>query len=135
MTVETFKVTALQADSEGESFFEKAGNLSFLPHASLDGTPNGCLSPSFNCEQTRIHRFTQGTFEDWHIATLGEVYIIYLQGVQQITASSGEVHDFTSGEILWLKDTHGKGHQTRVLESGYSVILIDPKNIQDLIVI
>lgn len=127
MNTPIFTITALKADEQGESYFESAGQITFAEHTSLDGTPNGFLSPEFNPDVTRIHRFTEGTFEDWHTATLGEVYILYLQGIQQITASSGEARDFSCGKILWLQDTHGKGHQTRVLASGYSVILINPK--------
>ena len=127
MSIPIFTITALKADEQGESYFEPAGQITFAEHTSLDGTPNGFLSPEFNPDVTRIHRFTEGTFEDWHTATLGEVYILCLQGIQQITASSGEARDFSCGEILWLQDIHGKGHQTRVLASGYSVILINPK--------
>ena len=51
---------------------------------------------------------------DWHPAPRNQ-YVFVLSGTVEVEVTSGEVRQFSSGDILLLEDTAGRGHDTRVV--------------------
>lgn len=45
-----------------------------------------------------------------------------VEGEYQITASDGDVRCFPAGSVLFIDDTHGKGHLTRVTNKKGAVV-------------
>jgi uncharacterized cupin superfamily protein len=61
---------------------------------------------------------------DWHPAPRRQFYFP-LSGELEVEVSDGEVRRFSSGDVLLLEDTFGKGHISRVVsnERGYAVFV------------
>jgi hypothetical protein len=51
---------------------------------------------------------------DWHPAPRNQ-YVFVLSGTVEVEVMSGEVRQFSCGDILLLEDTAGRGHDTRVV--------------------
>ena len=51
---------------------------------------------------------------DWHPAPRRQ-WIFILSGTLEVEVQDGEVRQFPSGSILFVEDTTGKGHKTRVV--------------------
>lgn len=66
--------------------------------------------------------FEKGAIFDWHTAPQPQ-YIIYLEGEVEVEASDGEKKIFKPGDVLFATDLTGKGHITRTLAKGRSVIV------------
>ncbi len=54
------------------------------------------------------------------------------QGEYEVTASDGAVRRFSAGSVLFLEDTWGKGHSTRIVSSDdvlvFAVVLADSQS-------
>lgn len=66
--------------------------------------------------------FEPGTEFNWHNAPQPQ-YIIYLEGEIEIEVGSGEKRIFKPGDVLLATDLTGKGHITRTLTKGKSIII------------
>jgi uncharacterized cupin superfamily protein len=64
----------------------------------------------------------KGATFDWHNAPQ-EQYIVYLDGGVEVEASNGEKRIFKSGDVLLAADLTGKGHVTKTLTKGRSLII------------
>lgn len=84
--------------------------------------PLGQYSKRFSCKGLQFRNFEQGALYDWHNAPQPQ-YIIYLEGMVEVEASGGETRLFNPGDILFATDTTGKGHITRTLSKGKSIII------------
>lgn len=82
----------------------------------------GMYSQIFSTSGFMLRRFNSGATYDWHTAPQRQ-YIIYLEGEVEIEIGSGEKRRFKAGDILLANDLTGKGHITRTLTAGKSVIL------------
>jgi hypothetical protein len=51
---------------------------------------------------------------DWHPAPRNQ-YVFVLSGTVEVEVTSGEVRQFSCGDILLLEDIAGRGHDTRVV--------------------
>jgi len=69
-----------------------------------------------------FREFEAGRFFDWHNAPRSQ-YIIYLEGEVEVEASGGEKRTFKSGDILYATDLAGKGHMSKTLTKGRSLVL------------
>ena len=47
-----------------------------------------------------------------------------MSGEWEITASDGEVRTFSTGDVLLVEDTKGKGHASRVISDDDSLALL-----------
>lgn len=84
--------------------------------------PLGLHSKKYPVKHMIFRDFEQGALYDWHCAPQPQ-YIIYLEGKVEVEASNGEKRIFNPGDILFATDITGKGHITRTLTKGRSVIV------------
>lgn len=104
----TFSVTRIYADANGESHFENMSialkNYGAIGNLSAPWKVNGI-----------IFREVDAAYDyDFHTAPQKQ-FIILLEGSIEIETSLGEIRLFGAGEVLLLEDTTGKGHRTKNL--------------------
>jgi len=102
--METFKVTRVYADENGESRFENI----FYP--LTDAGPIGQLSQQIQVSRLVFRKVPAG-YNDLHTAPQKQ-YVVLLNGGVQIETSTGEIRTFQQGEVLLMEDTTGKGHRS-----------------------
>jgi hypothetical protein len=106
--METFKVTCVYADENGESRFEDV----FYP--LTDRGAIGSLSDKVTVKEVQFRKVLPG-YDDLHNAPQKQ-YVVLLDGGVEIETSTGKKRAFQPGEILLMEDTTGKGHRSRNLE-------------------
>ncbi|HSW68612.1 MAG TPA: hypothetical protein VLI69_00450 [Gammaproteobacteria bacterium] len=84
--------------------------------------PLGNYSKKYAAKGIMFREFEKNALFDWHTAPQPQ-YIIYLEGEVEVEASGGEIRIFKPGNILFATDLTGKGHITRTLTKGRSVII------------
>jgi hypothetical protein len=84
--------------------------------------PLGHYSKKYPATGLMFRDFEKGATFDWHTAPQPQ-YIIYLEGEVEVETSGGEKRTFKSGDILFATDLNGKGHITRTLSKGKSIIV------------
>ncbi len=92
--------------------------------------PLGSYSKKFLTTSLMFRTFLAGAKYDWHNAPQPQ-YIVYLEGKVEVEVSSGEKKIFNPGDVLFATDLKGKGHITRTLTNGRSIIITtqdDKKN-------
>ncbi|MED7789145.1 hypothetical protein [Francisella sp. 19X1-34] len=103
-------------DKDGLSYFEEK-DFNVVDIHNL-----GVYSKPYFVDQMLLREFKEGETFYWHNISRKH-YIIYLSGKVEVKSSSGEVRLFQQGDILLANDCFGKGHFTRVIESGSSIIV------------
>nr|WP_067063507.1 hypothetical protein [Mucilaginibacter sp. L294] len=106
--METFKVTRVYADSDGESRFDEV----FYPLS--DAGLIGRLSQNVDVKKLQFRKVPAG-YNDLHNAPQRQ-YVVLLDSGVEIETSTGEKRSFQPGEILLMEDTTGKGHRSSNLE-------------------
>ena len=101
--------TRIYSDEQGESHFEREE----IP-LSQQGIV-GHLSEMFPVKSMQFRENPADYDWDFHNAPQRQ-FIILLDGIIEITTSVGESRIFSGGDILFVEDTTGKGHQTRNIE-------------------
>lgn len=107
--MQTFKVTRVFADEQGESRFED------IEYPLTDAGPIGHLSQKVKVSNLIFRKVPPG-YDDLHNAPKRQ-YVILLDGAVEIETSTGAKRTFNTGEILLMEDTTGKGHRSRNLEA------------------
>lgn len=82
----------------------------------------GHYSKLYHATGMQFREFEKNAFYDWHNAPQKQ-YIVYLEGEVEIESSNGEKRIFKSGDVLLAMDLNGKGHVTRTLTKGKSIII------------
>lgn len=77
-------------------------------------TANGAQTPFENAKQMGLIQVRPGVRSDWHPAPRKQ-FIVVLEGVLEIEAGDGEKRRFTSGSVVLVTDTEGRGHRTNTL--------------------
>ncbi|ASU33120.1 cupin domain-containing protein [Mucilaginibacter xinganensis] len=106
--METFKVTRVFADKNGDSQFED------IIYPLINGGPIGYLSGGVKVKEL-IFRRVSPAYDDFHNAPERQ-YVVLLDGGVEIENSLGEKRMFAAGEILLMEDVTGKGHRSRNLK-------------------
>lgn len=106
----------LYSGKDQQSHFMKVDTQSTIDH------PLGKYSEKYPVSGLIFREFKSGLEMDWHTAPQPQ-YIIYLEGEVEVEASSGEKRIFKPGDILFATDLTGKGHITRTLSDGKSIII------------
>ena len=106
--METFKVTRVYADENGESCFDEV----FYP--LTDRGLIGALSDKITVKELIFRKVLPG-YNDLHNAPQKQ-YVVLLDGGVEIETSTGEKRAFQQGEVLLMEDTTGKGHRSSNLE-------------------
>lgn len=84
--------------------------------------PLGSYSKKIPTQGMMFRMFKAGLTYDWHNAPQPQ-YIVYLEGEVEVQASGGETRVFKPGDILFAKDLTGKGHISKTLTDGRSIII------------
>lgn len=108
--METFQLTRIYEDENGESHFEDL-TIPLLPNGEI-----GFLSEAENTKSIIFRKVKPDYDFDFHHAPQKQ-YIILLDGIIEIETSAGEKRSFTGGQILLVEDTWGKGHRTKNIQS------------------
>lgn len=109
-------ITRMYTGEDGKSYFEDYD----CGHETIQ--PLGHYSKKYPASGIMFRDFEAGLTFEMHTAPQPQ-YIIYLEGKVEVTTSSGQVKIFTPGDILFATDTTGKGHISKTLTKGRSVIL------------
>ena len=110
------KITELYTESNGNSYFRDVIIPTTVKHLL------GNYSEIIKVSGIMFRDFIPNSQFDWHTAPQ-EQYIVYLDGEVVVTSSGGETRIFKSGDILLAKDLTGKGHITKTLTYGRSLII------------
>lgn len=110
------KIMALLTGVDGMSHFKK------IEMGSASIQLLGSYSEKYAATALMFREFKKGAHFDWHTAPQPQ-YIIYLEGEVEVEASSGEKYIFKQGDVLFANDLTGKGHITRTLTDGRSIII------------
>ncbi|WP_300491496.1 hypothetical protein [Flavobacterium sp.] len=102
-------ITRIYSDENGESHFED-----FEVPLHNNGII-GFLSDEKTVKSIVFREVSPSYDYDFHTAP-DRQYIILLDGGVEIETSLGEKRSFTTGSILLVEDTTGKGHKTKNLE-------------------
>jgi len=104
-----FTICRIFSDEHGDSPFEDVG----IP--LIESGMAGKLSQPIDTKSL-IFREVEPTYDwDFHPAPQRQ-YIVLLEGEIEIETSLHKKRIFTSGDILLVEDTGGKGHKTRNLQ-------------------
>lgn len=107
------KYLRIYADNAGESHFsEEVIGLTlsdFAPPA-----PHIKLSEYFSASRCALTVFPVGWYGDWHPTPARQIFICF-QGALEVTVSDGEKKIVDQGCIVFVEDTEGKGHITKVV--------------------
>ncbi len=105
----------LYADADGESHFSdeemELKSVNFAPPA-----PPLNISAFTPARHFVLLHAPAGWFGNWH-PTPYRQFFFFLAGKVEVRVSHGEVRRFEPGSILFVEDTTGKGHTTRVIGS------------------
>lgn len=112
------KYTRIYSDATGESHFEDlmvhVAPVEFAPPA-----PPLNMSEPIASENTLLCSIPGDWEGSWHPSPKRQFYL-QLSGRLEVQTSDGESRTFTTGSLVLLEDTSGKGHYSRVL--GYSSV-------------
>jgi len=107
--------TCIYADSDGESHFKdvevELQETDFAPPAMPLQVSS--YIPAAECCFITL---PPGWYGDWHPAPRRQ-FVIHLSGQIETRASDGETRTFEPGDILFMEDTSGKGHISRMVGS------------------
>ena len=110
------KYTTLFAGLDNKSYFKEDTPI----YSTKE--PLGLYSKKIKVNGILFRMFEPGSEFNWHTAPQPQ-YIVYLDGEVEVEASGGEKRIFRQGDVLFATDTTGKGHITRTLTAGNSIVI------------
>jgi quercetin dioxygenase-like cupin family protein len=114
--------TRLYADEHGESHFDDIEiDLTLTEYAPP--APPLELSATTAAQQFGFMKAPAGWSSDWHPSAARNVFFV-LTGEWEVTAGDGEARRFTSGSVLRVEDTTGKGHSSRVISDSLAAMIL-----------
>jgi hypothetical protein len=114
--------TRLYADEAGESHFaDLVGMTTDVEFAA--STPPLQLFSLAIAEEVSYFSAPSGWQSDWHPSANRNLFAV-MTGEWEVTASDRETRRFAAGSILFVEDTFGKGHTSRVVSTEDSVSLL-----------
>lgn len=82
----------------------------------------GQYSAPYPVTSVLFRDFEPGATFDWHNAPQPQ-YIVYLEGQVEVEISNGVKKTFNPGDVLFATDLTGKGHISRMLTKGRSLVI------------
>ncbi|MDP1602215.1 MAG: hypothetical protein Q8M03_03035 [Legionella sp.] len=110
------KYTVLFSGADNKSYFKEETPMSETEQ------PLGSYSKKIPTTGMMFRMFKAGLIYDWHNAPQPQ-YIVYLEGEVEVEASGGEKRVFKPGDVLFATDLTGKGHISKTLTDGRSMII------------
>ena len=92
------KYARLYASPDGQSHFEDVQLKLDSPHSDVK-----------KASQMSFRNMDVGFDAPWHVISR-RVFVTFLEGELELTASDGEKRTFHPGDLLLIEDTTGKGH-------------------------
>ncbi len=113
-------VLRIYADTEGNSHLEE------LPIATM---PSGQRREALGVSATgmTISEYKPRYVNDWHTAPTRQ-FAITIVGELEVEVSGGVKRRVHTGELVFLEDTKGKGHITRILDRATNLFIAVPDN-------
>ena len=112
----------LFTDAQGETHFEEIqSTLARVDFAY--GMPPLFVSEEIAAQASSFFGAPAGWESDWHPSSGRHLFAV-LSGVWEVTASDGQTRKFSTGDVLLVEDTTGKGHTSRVIGDEPSVSLL-----------
>ncbi len=123
-----FQYVRLFSDPNGESHFSDEELLFQLVDFAPPAPPISVSDVFTTSGETFIISSPSGWYGDWHPAPRCQL-LFMLHGELEVEVSDGEVRIFTPGVALFVEDTIGKGHISRVIsvERCYMVVIPLPE--------
>jgi len=106
-------VTVITVDEAGETHFVDR-ELELVTQEFAPPSPPLEVSAPIPDAQGRFFRMPPGWFGDWHPTPCLQ-YFVQSTGELEVQVSDGEVRQLLAGTVVYLEDTWGKGHVTRVV--------------------
>jgi hypothetical protein len=106
-------LTILTVDPDGGSHFVDT-EVELVAQAFAPPAPPLELSDPVPVERGLFFRIAAGWFGDWHPAPRRQYYV-QTTGELEVQVSDGEIRRFRPGAVVFVEDTHGTGHTTRVI--------------------
>jgi len=107
------KYIRIYADEEGESHFSE-GVIGLELSNFAPPAPPIKLSDYFPASRCAFTIFPVGWYGDWHPTPVKQIFICF-QGALEVTVSDGKKRIVDQGCIVFVEDTEGKGHITKVI--------------------
>lgn len=114
------KITKIYTGDNNKSYFTE------LDCGYESEQPLGDYSKKYPASGIFFRDFEAGLFFDWHNAPQPQ-YIIYLEGEVEVRASGGDSRIFKKGDVLFATDLVGKGHISKTISKGRSLIVTTEK--------
>lgn len=112
----------LFSDDRGGSHFEEIQTrLNRVDFAF--GIPPLFVSEDIAAQATSFFGAPAGWESDWHPSSGRHLFAV-LTGVWEVTSSDGETRSFSTGDVLLVEDTTGKGHSSKVIGDEESLALL-----------
>ena len=107
------QITRIYATEDGESHFDELieDGIEFRNHVSYS---RAIAAYGLAFRETGVQRKDEPDLGDWHVAPRRQ-YVLFMKGRTQIEVSDGEKRLLSSGDVLLVEDTFGKGHRNRRL--------------------
>lgn len=112
------KLTRLYTGDDNESHFEDMGEMIFENKGIM-----GAFSNKLDATGMFIHEYDTTFQVEWYNPPVGKIYVVFIEGQQQISVGNGDTRIFGYGDILLAEDLTGHGHCTKALSAGKSIIL------------
>ena len=107
------RITVITADADGETHFVDR-ELELVAQQFAPPSPPMEVSAPIPAAHGRFFRMAPGWFGDWHPTPCLQ-YFVQATGELEVRVSDGEVRRLLPGAVVYLEDTEGKGHTTRVV--------------------
>ena len=107
------KYIRIYADEGGESHFSD-NNIKLELSDFAPPAPPIELSGYYPASRCVFTVFPVGWYGDWHPTPERQIFICF-QGILEVTVSDGEKRMVSQGCIVFVEDTEGKGHITKVV--------------------
>jgi quercetin dioxygenase-like cupin family protein len=107
------RITVITTDADGESHFVDR-EIDLMDRDFAPPSPPMQVSAPIPAGQGLFFRMAPGWFGDWH-PTPCRQYFVQTSGQLEVHVSDGEVRHLHPGDVVYLEDTEGKGHTTRVV--------------------
>jgi quercetin dioxygenase-like cupin family protein len=116
------RYTRLYTSDDGETHFDEIEReltvMEFVP-----GAPPVYLSESLTAHNVSFFGAKDDWKSDWHVSSGRNLFIV-LSGKWEVTSSSAETRMFAKGDVLFVEDTTGKGHTSRVVGGEDSIAVL-----------
>jgi len=116
------KYTRLYSDPSGESHFEDV-EVDLQEADLFPPAPPLLLTEFRHAARTGFLAGPAGWEGVWHVSQSRNLFVV-ISGEWEIDASDGEQRRFRPNDVLLVEDSHGKGHNSRVIGEQSSLAML-----------